>query len=318
MEASELSPEIDLDDAALEVPPGTVLALPGKKFPLDFAAGEFRLFDVPLLIKEQGNSGLGTGLNIWDGAPVLAAFLEYQAQKAAEGKPSLVDLASLDPEGGGVLEVGAGTGVVGIAASLLGSPYTVITDLAYSLDNARANVELNRPNLKGEVVCEELDWFKPENYTARAAARGERRKRAQVILGADVVWIDSLIDPLVKTLKWLVEEADSETGEEKEQVGETTTTDVKADGELEGGDEQSKKGGLKGKGGAVPLILIAHQTRALSSDRHLFSALEHYGFDKPEAIPHGEHHPRFQDPAINIFRITRRNKTTTTTARQTK
>jgi len=57
-----------------------------------------------------------------------------------------------------VLELGAGTGLVGIVASVLGAGRVVLTDLPYTLDNTRANVELNRLSLKGSVEVVELDW----------------------------------------------------------------------------------------------------------------------------------------------------------------
>lgn len=57
-----------------------------------------------------------------------------------------------------VLELGAGTGLVGIVASVLGAGRVILTDLPYALDNARENVERNRLALKGKVEVMELDW----------------------------------------------------------------------------------------------------------------------------------------------------------------
>jgi hypothetical protein len=52
-------------------------------------------------------------------------------------------------------------------------------------------------------------------------------------------------------------------------------------------------------------ILLAHQTRARSSDALFFRLLAEAGFEW-QAIPHAEQHPRFRDPDINIFRIRRK------------
>ena len=57
-----------------------------------------------------------------------------------------------------VVELGAGTGLVGIVASAIGAKKVYVTDLAYCLDNARENVALNQMILKGDVVVRELDW----------------------------------------------------------------------------------------------------------------------------------------------------------------
>ncbi len=57
-----------------------------------------------------------------------------------------------------VVELGSGTGVVGIVAGLLGAREVVLTDLPYALDNARENVRLNAGTVKGAIHCKELDW----------------------------------------------------------------------------------------------------------------------------------------------------------------
>jgi hypothetical protein len=77
-------------------------------------------------------------------AVVLAKYLESSYSAAMAGKT--------------VVELGAGTGVAGIAASILGAAKVFITDLPYTLPNARENVRLNSGALNGDVVVTELDW----------------------------------------------------------------------------------------------------------------------------------------------------------------
>lgn len=219
-EAAPLSDEIDYD---APVDPTVILALPGKAFPLNFADGQFEVFSVPVFVKEKPNTGLGTGLTVWDGAVVLSKYLEY---------------SGLPISGKSVLEVGAGTGLVGVVASVLGASHVVLTDLDYCLANLQETVEANKPNLKGRVETKELDWFSPEEFwgnndtsssadAAAGAGAVEERGGAggaaaipaapsslsttssasvpDIILGADVVWVDSLIAPLVRTLKVLTD-----------------------------------------------------------------------------------------------------------------
>lgn len=57
-----------------------------------------------------------------------------------------------------VIELGSGTGLAGIAASILGAATVVLTDLPYALKNTQVNVDLNKLSLKGTVTCRELDW----------------------------------------------------------------------------------------------------------------------------------------------------------------
>jgi SAM-dependent methyltransferase len=229
------------------VPEGVVLALPGRTFPLDFAGGELTVHGFPLFISEQPNTGLGTGLNVWDGAVVLAKYLE---------------ITHPDLTGRRVLELGAGTGLVGIAAALLGAD-TLLTDLPYALPNLAAAVERNRPKLKGSAVVAELDWFKP---TACAAATAAAAQGADFILGADVVWVEELIHPLLDTLVWAT-------------------------------DKPTASGGK-------PVILLAHQTRSRASDAILFAGLAGRGF-AVNTVPRALHHARYSDQAIDILEVTR-------------
>jgi hypothetical protein len=148
---------------------------------------------VYIIMKEREMASLGTGLITWDGAVVLAKYLECH--------PSLVDKKS-------VLEVGAGTGLAGIAASLLGSSKTLLTDLDYALDNLKANVERNKKNEgTNSVEVSLLDWSDTSTY--RFPSSGECLNTSKmdvgehewdVIIGADVVWLEELVPLLVQAL----------------------------------------------------------------------------------------------------------------------
>ena len=243
----ELSAEIDLDAA----PTGEVLLLPGRKFPLDLGGGGLQIHGSPLFVRELPNTGLGTAFTVWDGSIVLAKHLEHAYPGGLGGKR--------------VLELGAGTGVVGLAASLLGAD-VLLTDLPVALDNLRAGVRLNARAAKGAPVeAQALDWFEPEKSeaawpdAARSVARG-----ADLVVGADIVWVPELIAPLVRTLRFVA-------------------------------DRRAR--------GAVPLlVLIAHQTRSRSSDAALFRELKAARF-AAAALPRSAHHPRFSDADIEILEI---------------
>lgn len=179
--------EIDLDDAALSPlldfdapPPDAPLLLPGRAFPLDFRSGALAIAGAPLFIVETPNSQLGTGLNVWDGAVVLAKHLEARRAHQLPGAR--------------VLELGAGPGVAGLAAAALGASVT-LTDLPYVLPNLREAVALNT-HLRGPLAVAELDWFAPQ---AMAGGGG-----FDLVLGSDVVWVEELIPPLVNTLALLL------------------------------------------------------------------------------------------------------------------
>jgi hypothetical protein len=244
---SSVSDEIDWDAPA----PSTPLLIAGKKFPLDFLGGEFTIHGSPLIVHETANSGLGTGLTVWDGSVVLAKYLEAR-HKSLQGQR--------------VIELGCGPALAGLAASALGAEVT-LTDLAYALDGVRAAVDANAAVLKGAVHVAELDWFEgPEKSEVATFA-----KEVDLCIAADVVWVEELIPALARTLGWI-----------------------------------ARRGGstkMENQTSPPPSILVAHQTRARASDE-LFSAclLEEGLIARP--LSRSDHHPSYEDPAIEILSIT--------------
>lgn len=273
---ADLSPELPLDDdeedgngaGGAAAKPRPVLLLAGRKFPLDLAGGALQIHGTPLFVLERPNSGLGTGLTTWDGAVVLAKLLERRFARGMRGLR--------------VVEVGAGTGVAGVAAGMLGAD-ALLTDLPYALDNLRECARRNAGAVKGSVAAAALDWAAPR--ASAAALPEELRGRldpgaADVVLGADVVWVPELIAPLVSTLRFL------------------------AGGSGSGGE--GGKGGAGGAGGEggeggrpSPVVLIAHQTRSRQGDALFFESLRAAGFTH-RLLPRGEMHPDFSDPQIDV------------------
>jgi predicted nicotinamide N-methyase len=155
-----------------------------------------------LRISELEQASLGTGLNIWDGSIVLAKYLETHSELVIKNN---------------VLELGAGTGVAGIAAGLLGARSVLLTDLEYTLDNLRRNADDNfaqmaplAPMTSPSSVTSSKDQ-QPVNFAYRVAALDWAdsstypnvsgvRQPFDVILGADIVWLEHLVPLLVSTL----------------------------------------------------------------------------------------------------------------------
>ncbi|KAL8236094.1 hypothetical protein R6Q59_017175 [Mikania micrantha] len=99
-----------------------------------------------------------------------------------------------------ILELGSGTGVVGIVASaVLGADVTV-TDLPHVLPNLVFNADANSTVLctsGGSVHVAALSWGKIEEMEAIG-------RDYDLIIGSDVVYHDHLYEPLVETLKYLL------------------------------------------------------------------------------------------------------------------
>ena len=118
----------------------------------------------------------GTGSSVWDGAVVLARFLETH--------PHLVC-------GKRVLELGAGTGFGGLCAAALGAASVTLTDIEACLPLLRENAA----GVDG-VVVEALDWTEPVAPS----------QRADVLLAADCLLPgrEGLFAPLATTLAALL------------------------------------------------------------------------------------------------------------------
>ncbi len=214
-----------------------------------------------IAINEVSNSGLGTGTNIWDGAIALTKFLEFHDRGEGEdnarvretkdelensSKPTTMNdevESRIQPlpnpaysvRRKQILELGAGTGLVGIAAHVaFGAKEVVLTDLEYSLGNLRENLKANDCRLAsvseeavssssqaGTIDAMVLDWFDlttcDEVLRKRSSMTTTKLPTAtnesvstntnqvdewipDIVLAADVVWVESLVRPLVQTL----------------------------------------------------------------------------------------------------------------------
>ena len=95
-----------------------MLALLGPAYAFDFAAGELQLASHPLRIEFEGGQGRGTGWSVWDGAVSLASYLEHHlpiAKRRHDQQQEESAAAAAAPFR--IVELGAGTGLAGIAAA---------------------------------------------------------------------------------------------------------------------------------------------------------------------------------------------------------
>ncbi|XP_060125967.1 protein N-lysine methyltransferase METTL21D [Zootoca vivipara] len=142
------------------------------------------------LARRDGSAGLrlgqrsagGTGCVVWDAALVLARFLEKEAEEEAAGLPLRRKAA---------LELGAGTGLVGLMAASLGANVTV-TDLDEVQDLLKMNIEKNRHLITGSIQAKVLKWGEEVSDFLPAP---------DYILMADCIYYEESLEPLLKTLK---------------------------------------------------------------------------------------------------------------------
>lgn len=129
----------------------------------------------------QNWNDVGVAAVVWDAAIVLGRYLEKIASQL-QGKK--------------VIELGAGTGLTGIVASLLGGKVT-ITDRKMALNVTKMNVEGNLGENQNAVEIKELEWG--QNVSSFSPP-------FDFVLGADVVYIEETFNDLLKTLQDLCDE----------------------------------------------------------------------------------------------------------------
>ncbi|KAJ8439745.1 hypothetical protein Cgig2_009569 [Carnegiea gigantea] len=141
--------------------------------------------------------------------------LAFQLWPAATTLLSLLDDRHLEFRRQGrrirILELGSGTGLVGIAAAaILGADVTV-TDLAPVIGNLEFNVAANSEVIAGGgggVSVAELSWGNVDQMEKVG-------REYDLILGSDVVYHNHLYEPLMETLRYFLV-----GGERKEEEGE--------------------------------------------------------------------------------------------------
>ncbi|XP_053170379.1 protein N-lysine methyltransferase METTL21A [Scomber japonicus] len=123
---------------------------------------------------------LGVAAVVWDAAVVMCMYLE---------------LGQVEIKGKVAIELGAGTGLVGIVAALLGAKVT-ITDREPALDFLSANIKANLPtDIQDSAVVSELSWGEGlERYPAGGF---------DLVLGADIVYLEDTFVPLLQTMEHL-------------------------------------------------------------------------------------------------------------------
>ena len=116
-----------------------------------------------------------------------------------------------------VLELGAGTGLVGLSAAAIWNTNVVLSDLAPIVPGLAVNICTNRKTLcalGGSAFCGTLDWANPDKLVLHSIdAEGQRQQehtlqaetnKATVILAADTIYSEEHPGMLSGTiLRWL-------------------------------------------------------------------------------------------------------------------
>eukprot|EP01065_Artemidia_motanka_P028425 TRINITY_DN33764_c0_g1_i1.p1 TRINITY_DN33764_c0_g1~~TRINITY_DN33764_c0_g1_i1.p1 ORF type:complete len:278 (+),score=81.48 TRINITY_DN33764_c0_g1_i1:67-834(+) len=146
------------------------------------------------LVLHEGFHELGH--RVWDCCPLMGKLFEHQS--------------SLDPEksdprllvrGRRVLELGAGTGLLSAALSLLGAPLVVATERSQCVLKMQENIgAMMGEDAEKSVFARELDWTDP---AALDTLRSEFSQPFDLIVGSDVCIVASAVPALLAVLRTL-------------------------------------------------------------------------------------------------------------------
>ncbi|EJD01274.1 uncharacterized protein FOMMEDRAFT_110963 [Fomitiporia mediterranea MF3/22] len=176
-----------LDRLAPSAPPGLINHITQLEFPSNrtlcrddsFADKSQQLRDV-LRVSLRVDASPGCGGIAWPAGEVLSRYIARRPRSSLLGK--------------NVIELGSGTGLVGLVAASSGASRVWITDQAPMLDIMRENVTLNGLGDTTHVV--EYNWGFPKPDALPS--------RADLILAADCVYFEPAFPLLVATLCDLV------------------------------------------------------------------------------------------------------------------
>ena len=166
---------------------------------------------------DDGN-GSSITLQITETAGLKAKGLSFATWGAAFVLSNLIHRISLPPhdsehstgEDFDVLELGAGTGLVGIAAAALWKRDVLLTDLPSILPGLAANIEINSLLLQASgasVSCGSLDWNSPSSIPVLQTDKSiepQSSTKPSIILAADTLYDPDHAPLMASTIQaWL-------------------------------------------------------------------------------------------------------------------
>ena len=189
---------VDLNMAVLDKAPNNqVPELLEKTSLVRIPVGDARRLELMQYTNRHEKQGVFS--TVWDGGLGLLSYIS--------------DVYSHDWKHVTVLDIGAGTGLVGLgaAAASQGKAVVAVTDLLQAMPLLHTNIDLNQNHWpSGESTCPPeagvLEWGKPvskvwlRQLLDRGSLATPGEDRTVIITGADVIYRKSLFEPLLATL----------------------------------------------------------------------------------------------------------------------
>ncbi|KAF8377935.1 hypothetical protein HHK36_031324 [Tetracentron sinense] len=143
-----------------------------------------------LVIRQIPSQGIS--FQLWPAATSFLTLLDHNT--------SCTPLTPFLSKSQRILELGSGTGLVGIAAAATLGAYVTLTDLPHVLPNLQFNADANAHALAfncGTVHVASLRWGEAEDMESVG-------REFDLLLASDVVYHDHLFDPLLQTVHFFL------------------------------------------------------------------------------------------------------------------
>uniref|UniRef100_A0A803MVY4 Uncharacterized protein n=2 Tax=Chenopodium quinoa TaxID=63459 RepID=A0A803MVY4_CHEQI len=151
------------------------------------------------LLIQQDNKTMHVGTSVWPASLVLVKFADHWSHlnpKTPNPNP-YSDLLNFNDKRG--VELGTGCGVAGMGLYLLGLTDVYLTDIAAVMPALKHNLKKNKPVLKKSLKTAQLYWGNSAQITALSPP-------FDVVIAADVVYLENTVRPLVETMVEMVSE----------------------------------------------------------------------------------------------------------------
>ncbi|GMG99872.1 hypothetical protein Nepgr_001712 [Nepenthes gracilis] len=154
-----------------------------------------------LLIRQLPSEGLS--FQLWPAANTLVSLLDSYRHNPTNSPLSTTLSFISNPQEHRrlrILELGSGTGFVGVAAATILGANVTVTDLSHVVTNLKFNAAVNSDALAlsgGAVEVAELSWGDVDHMEAIG-------RDYDLVLGSDVVYHDHLYEPLIETLRYFL------------------------------------------------------------------------------------------------------------------
>ncbi|XP_058736157.1 uncharacterized protein LOC131608257 [Vicia villosa] len=196
-----------MEDEDNEINPFTSLLIDGDDIPIAFTTVQddspkqellqkhfLRSIQSTVTIRQLPSEGIS--FQLWPTATTLVSLLDNHRINPTNSPLSTV----FTSRNARILELGSGTGIVGIVAAVtLGSNVT-LTDLPHVVPNLKFNAEANAAvvgSSGGTVTFAPLRWGHADDVEVIG-------REFDVIVASDVVYHDHLYEPLIETLRLLL------------------------------------------------------------------------------------------------------------------